>query len=76
MMNWATADMIKTRTQNQLTFFAEKYSDHCSITKEDDETGYRAFENDKGRLSFRPTAPYSEERRQVASEWAKTNSLF
>ena len=29
------------------------------------------FEIEKGRLSFRLTAPYSEERRSKASAWAK-----
>ena len=33
------------------------------------------FEIEKGRLSFRLTAPYSEERKQAASEWAKQNGI-
>ena len=33
------------------------------------------FEIEKGRLSFRLTAPYSEERKQAASEWAKKNGI-
>ena len=33
------------------------------------------FEIEKGRLSFRLTAPYSEERKQAASEWAKKNGV-
>ena len=34
---------------------------------------YPEFE--KGRFSFRLTAPYSEERKQAASEWAKQNGI-
>ena len=33
------------------------------------------FEIRKGRFSFRLTAPYSAERRRVASEAAKKNSV-
>ena len=40
-----------------------------------DEQGGLTFEIEKGRLSFRLTAPYSEERRQAASEWAKKNGI-
>jgi len=32
------------------------------------------FEIEKGRLSFRLTAPYSAERRKAASEYAKKKS--
>ena len=41
------------------------------MTDKDIETGYKSFEIDKGRLSFRLTAPYREERRQDASYRAK-----
>ena len=40
----------------------------------DPETGCMEFEIRKGRFSFRLTAPYSEERRRVASEAAKKHS--
>ena len=33
------------------------------------------FEIEKGRLSFRLTAPYSEERRRAASKCAKQNNV-
>ena len=33
------------------------------------------IEIEKGRLSFRLTAPYSEERRKAASEQAKQNGV-
>ncbi|WP_418807271.1 hypothetical protein [Phascolarctobacterium faecium] len=60
-----------TDLKKRLTAFAEQYPDHCTMTDEDTETGYKAFEIDKGRLSFRLTAPYSEKRRQDASYRAK-----
>ncbi len=37
--------------------------------------GEKAFEVEMGRLFFRLTAPYSEERRQAASEYAKQNGI-
>jgi hypothetical protein len=45
------------------------------MTDEDTETGCKAFEIEKGRLSFRLTAPYSEERRQAASKRAKRKGI-
>ncbi len=65
-----------TSLKKRLTAFAERYSDHCTVTDEDTETGYKAFEIEKGRLSFRLTAPYSEERRQAASKYAKKVTNF
>lgn len=41
----------------------------------DSDTGCMEFEIAKGRFSFRLTAPYSEERRQAASDWAKKNGI-
>ena len=37
--------------------------------------GGLTFDIEKGRLSFRLTAPYSEERRRAASEQAKQNGV-
>ena len=50
--------------------FAAKYPQCCRQT-DDDEQGGLTFEIEKGRLSFRLTAPYSEECRRAASEAAK-----
>ena len=60
-----------TDLKKRLTAYAERYPDHCTMTDEDSETGYKAFEIEKGRLSFRLTAPCSEERRRAASDYAK-----
>ena len=43
----------------------------CQQTDADPETGCMEFDIEKGRFSFRLTAPYSEERRRAASEAAK-----
>ena len=71
--------MIEVQTHNtdlkkRLTAFAAKYPQCCRQT-DDDEQGGLTFEIEKGRLSFRLTAPYSEERRRAASEAAKKNSV-
>ena len=67
--------MIEVQTHNtdlkkRLTAFAAKYPQCCRQT-DDDEQGGLTFEIEKGRLSFRLTAPYSEERRRAASKEAK-----
>ena len=72
-------DMIEVQTHNtdlkkRLSAFAEKYPECCRQI-DDDEQGGLTFEVEKGRLSFRLTAPYSEERRRAASEWAKKNGI-
>lgn len=71
--------MIEVQTHNtdlkkRLMTFAAKYPQCCRQT-DDDEQGGLTFDIEKGRLSFRLTAPYSEERRRVASEAAKKNSV-
>lgn len=71
--------LIEVQTHNttlkkRLTAFAAKYPQCCRQT-DDDEQGRLTFEIEKGRLSFRLTAPYSEERKRVASEWAKQNGI-
>ena len=63
-----------TNLKKRLTAFAAKYPQCCRQT-DDDEQGGLTFEVEKGRLSFRLTAPYSEERRRAASEQAKQNGL-
>ena len=71
--------IIEVQTHNtdlkkRLTAFAAKYPQCCRQT-DDDEQGGLTFEIEKGRLSFRLTAPYSEERRKVASYAAKQNCV-
>ena len=71
--------MIGVQTHNtdlikRLSAFAAKYPECCRQI-DDDEQGGLTFEIEKGRLSVRLTAPYSEERRQAASEWAKKTGI-
>ena len=71
--------MIEVQTRNTnlkklLTAFAVKYP-QCCRQIDNDEQGGLSFEIEKGRLSFRLTAPYSEERRKAASKQAKQNGV-
>ena len=71
--------IIEVQTHNtdlkkRLTAFTAKYPQWCRQT-DDDEQGGLTFEIEKGRLSFRLTAPYSEERRRAASCAAKQNGV-
>ena len=54
-----------TALKKRLLTYAEKHPELCRIT-DDDELGYLSFEIDKDRFSIRLTAPYTEERRQLA----------
>ena len=65
-----TPAAVVIRTHNialkkRLLAYAEKFPELCRLT-DDDELGYLSFEIDKGRFSIRLTAPYTEERRQLA----------
>ena len=67
--------MIEVQTHNtdlkkRLTAFVANYP-QCCRQIDNNEQGGLTFEIEKGRLSFRLTAPYSEERRRKASETAK-----
>ncbi len=64
-----------TDLKKRLTAFAMKYP-QCCRQIDDDGQGGLTFEIEKGRLSFRLTAPYSEERKQTASSLVKENSFF
>lgn len=48
--------------KRRLADFAKKYPEHCRLESEDKRIGSQSFVIDKGRLSIRLTAPYSEER--------------
>ena len=54
-----------TALKKRLLAYTDKYPDLCRLT-DDDELGYLSFEIDKDRFSIRLTAPYTEERRQLA----------
>ena len=64
-----------TDLKNRLIKYSHRYPAICKLTDDDLEIGCKEFEIEKGRFSFRLTAPYSEERRQKASENAKQNGF-
>ena len=63
-----------TELKKRLTQFAAKYPEHCRQT-DGDEQGGLTFEIEKGRLSFRLTAPYSAKRRKTYSKNAKEKGM-
>ena len=64
-----------TDLKKRLLAYSHRYPAICQQIDTDPDTGCTEFEIRKGRLSFRLTAPYSEERRHAASELAKKNGL-
>ena len=60
-----------TDLRNRLTAYESAHPGECRQTDADPDTGCMEFVISKGRFSFRLTAPYSEERRKAASEYAK-----
>ena len=60
-----------TDLKNRLTAYAAAHPGECRQTDADPDTGCMEFEIRKGRFSFRLTAPYSEERRERARQYAK-----
>ena len=68
--------LIHIRTHNtalkkRLLAYSRRYPAICRQTDTDPDTGCMEFEIRKGRFSFRLTAPYSEERRERARQYAK-----
>ena len=60
-----------TDLKKRLAAYARQHPDQCRQTDTDPDTGCMEFEIRKGRFSFRLTAPYSEERRERARQYAK-----
>ena len=54
-----------TALKKRLLAYTDKHPNLCRLT-DDDELGYLSFEINKDRFSIRLTAPYTEERRQLA----------
>ena len=61
-----------TALKKRMAQYAAAYPNLCRQT--DDEQGGLTFEIDRRRFAVRLTAPYSNERRQAASELAKGNT--
>ena len=71
--------LIHIRTHNtdlkkRMLAYSRRYPENCKQTDTDPETGCMEFDIEKGRFSFRLTAPYSEERREAARQYARENS--
>lgn len=62
-----------TGFKKRLSEFAIKYPTECRQL-DDDGNGCKTFAVKKGRFGIRLTAPYSEKRRQSASELAKKST--
>ena len=61
--------------KKRLASFAKKHPDLCRMTVDDVDYGSVTYEIQKSRVSIRLVAPYSEERRKAASEYAKSKRL-
>lgn len=66
---------VEIQTHN--TALKKRLAKHPGLCRQtdDDGQGGLTFEIDRRRIGIRLTAPYSEERRQAASELAKKNGL-
>ncbi len=61
--------------KKRLATFSKKYPDLCQMTVDDADFGSVTYEIQKSRVSIRLVAPYSEERRKAASEYAKASGI-
>ena len=66
---------FNTALKKRLSDFARKYPEFCRLKNEDPELGYQSYVIRKARLSMRLTAPYSDNRRQAASQKKKKIGL-
>lgn len=66
---------LNTDLRNRLSAFAVEHPESCQLIEDDSEIGCKEFEVQKGRFSFRLTAPYSEERREQARIAARKNPI-
>ena len=63
-----------TKKQKITAIYFDEYGNMIEVQTHNTDLKKRlTFDIEKGRLSFRLTAPYSEERKRTASEWAKNN---
>ena len=63
------------KLKRRLLAYAKKYPKLCKVTEKKRNGGMR-FVIDKQRISIRLTAPYSAERREAASQYAKEHSTI
>ena len=62
-----------TKLKKRLSAYTTTYPDLCQLIEDDEQGGLR-FEIDKHRIGIRLTAPYSDERRKLISQKAKTQN--
>ena len=70
-----TKSTSRYQAKKRLLAYAAQFPELCQQTDDDEQGGLR-FEIDKSRISIRLTAPYSEERRNVASKLAMETNIF
>jgi len=71
----ATVYTFNSGLKKRLASFAEKYPNLCRMTVDDAVYGSVTYEIQKSRVSLRLVAPYSEERRKAASDYAKKHGI-
>ena len=64
-----------TKLKKRLLAYAAKFPELCQQTDDDEQGGLR-FEIAKERISIRLTAPYTDDRRKAASEYAKKQGIY
>ena len=80
IINWNEAENLASiytfnaSLKRRLADFSRKYPLLCRLERSTPE-GSVTYVLDKSRLSIRLVPPYSEERKQAASEWAKKNGV-
>ena len=71
---WIEVQTYNTDLKKRLSAYAVQYPEHCQVI-DDNEMGELIFRIEKGRLSFRLPAPYTDERRKAASDYAKEHGI-
>lgn len=71
----ASVTTFDTDLKRRLDAFAQRYPALCRIEKTRADDGYASYVIDKGRLSIRLVAPYSDARRKAASAYAKAHGF-
>ena len=71
---WIEVQTYNTDLKKRLSAYAVQYPAYCQLI-DDNEMGELIFRIEKGRFSFRLTAPYTGERRKAASEYAKEHGI-
>lgn len=71
---WIEVQTYNTDLKKRLSAYAAEHPQHCRQI-DGNEMGELIFLIEKGRFGFRLTAPYTDERRKVASDYAKEHGI-